>query len=176
MFTELVAQDDAAAFGRFLNARLLSSDQLTPKADRGAYFGVARACSSHVFLDPDTGLRLKGVGGKKGAAYVFGAELQAIAVARPNRLTLVFDQSLSRGGQHSALVEKLAGLHALGLSTLAYESHACFVLVAANDILINKARMILLRESRLPESRVLSGPQNNQMQRTKPAQAMELRR
>jgi len=110
MFTELVAQDDAAAFGRFLNAPLLSSDQLTPKTDRGAYFAVARTCSSHVFLDPDTGLRLMRRGCKKGPAYVFGAELQAIALDRPDRLTLVFDQSLSRRAQHGALVEKLSGV------------------------------------------------------------------
>lgn len=164
MFTEPVAEEEARAFGNFLNTPLLSIDQLSVRSDRPAYFAEATACSSHLFLDPDTGLRLKPVGGKKAPAYVFGTDLQAIASARPDRLTLVFDQSLSRRGQHAALVEKLAGLHALGLPSIAYESHACFVLVAPNERAIDEARAVLLRESRLPDSRFLRGPQNHYMQ------------
>lgn len=175
MFTEAVDEASAGAFGRFLNARLLSTEQVTVRSDRASYFASAAACSSHLFLDPDTGLRLKTVGGKKAPAYVFGAELQAIASARPERLSLVFDQSLSRNGQHAALVEKLQALHALGLSSLAFESHACFVLVATKDGAIDEARSVLLRESRLPESRILRGPQSNQ-ERTSAAQAMNARR
>ena len=157
MFTEAVPESEAAAFGRFLNVALLSTDQLTDRSDRSEYFAAARGCSSHLLLDPDTGISLKTMSRSRAPSYVFGTELQAIALG-PDRLTLVFDQSLSRGGQRGALFDKLAGLRALGLSGFAYESHACFVVLSAKEESINEARMILKRESRLPDFRILVGP------------------
>ncbi len=157
MFTESVTLQQAEAFSRLLGTRLLSTKTLTTTSDRADYLAPARACRDHVFLDPDTGIRLDPIGGKNAAFYVFGTELVAIASARPEALTLVFDQSLARGGEREQLEGKLSALGAHGLHGVAYVSHACFVLLGKNGSLVNKAFGVLAKESRLPESRFLKG-------------------
>src|SRR5258706_15655948 len=53
---------------------------------------------SNLFLDPDTGLRLKSMRGKRAPQFLFAGELVALARARPSYLTMGFDQSHPRGG------------------------------------------------------------------------------
>ncbi len=177
MFTESVTGDQAKALSHLLGTRLLSEETLTPASDRAAYLAPARDCRDHVFLDPDTGIRLEPARGKKAPLYVFGTELVAIAGARPAALTLVFDQSLARGREREQLQGKLSALAVHGLHGVAYVSHACFVLMGKSDPLVTRAFEALVTESRLPESRFLKGEiQNNQMQRTNAAQALHARR
>lgn len=172
MFSETIAHEQAATLSRLLGTRLLSDEALTPTTDRSAYLAVARNCTEHVFLDPDTGIRIAPNREKKAPLYLFGPELVAIAEARPELLTLVFDQSLARGREREQLERKLVALASHGLHGVAYVSHACFVLVGMNGALVNNALDILKRESSLPESRfVRREPQNNQMQRTRSASA-----
>src|SRR5208337_569197 len=110
MFTdeEPVSADDADAFSRFLGARLISLDILSTGTDRSTYLASAQNCMSHLFLDPDTGIRMKKTNGSKGPLYVFGQELVEIATSRPQLLTLVFDQSLARGKEREQLNAKLS--------------------------------------------------------------------
>jgi len=177
MFTEPVTPQQAKAFAHLLGSRLLCEQTLTRASDREAYLAPARECSDHVFLDPDTGIRLKPTGGKKAPLFLFGSELVAIAGARPDSLTLVFDQSLARGREREQLEGKLSALTVHGLHGVAYVSHACFVLVGKNRALVKRAFEALKTESRLPEGRfVKSEPQNNQMQRTSAAPALHARR
>ena len=69
-------------------------------------------CPSHLFLDPDTGLRLHG---GPGPQHLDVLELAAIANApvRKHKLTLVYDQSYSRQdrltGRKERAHEKLGG-------------------------------------------------------------------
>ena len=177
MFTESVTPNQAKALSYLLGTRLLSEETLTTASDRGAYFAPVRDCRDHVFLDPETGIRLEPTRSKKAPLYVFGTELITIASARPEALTLVFDQSLARGREREQLQGKLSALASHGLHGIAYVSHACFVLVGESGPLVKRAFEALEKESRLPESRFLKGePQNNQMQRPSAAQALHARR
>jgi hypothetical protein len=156
MFTESISTQQANAFSGIIGTRLLSLDILTPDADRDAYLAPARDCNDHVFLDPDTGIRLKPTTGLKAPLYIFGTELVAIAAARPERLILVFDQSLGRGKEGKQLKNKLAFLENQGVLGIAYLSHACFVLMSKNSSILEAALKTLKRESLLPENRFLS--------------------
>jgi hypothetical protein len=162
MFTESISTEQANAFSRLLGTRLLSLDTLTHDADRDAYLAPARDCNDHVFLDPDTGIRLKPTRGVKAPRYLFGTELVAIVDARPEKLILVFDQSLARGAERKQLESKLSIFANQGILGIAYVSHACFVLMGKNRGVLESAFETLKRESRLPESRFLSWGLQNQ--------------
>lgn len=154
MFTEQVAEPDAAAFSRLIGAPLLSTTILS--SDRGTFVDTARACEGHLFLDPDTGLSLKTIGGRKASNYVFGSELIDIATSRPRSLTLVFDQCIARGQVREGLKGKLKYLRNRSVHGLAYESHACFVLVSCDAALLSKARCVLQEDGHLPSARLLA--------------------
>ena len=161
MFTDSVSSEQVDAYSHLLGTRVLSREVLTPEVDREAYLAPARDCEDHVFLDPDTGIRLEPIGGKKAPAYLFGPELLAIASARPERLTLVFDQSLARGAERRQMEGKLSTFAEQGVHGVAYVSHACFVLVGMDSSLVATAFENLMTESRLPDSRFLkAAPQN----------------
>lgn len=153
MFTEHVSCKEASAFSRLLGVALLSHDLLETWTDREAYFAGARSCADHLFLDPDTGLRLTAKGAKNRPSYLFGPELILIVRERPTSLTLVFDQSLARGREREQLEEKLAYLHKHGITSLAYVSHACFILMSTRKELVKKALRAIQGESGLPTSR-----------------------
>jgi hypothetical protein len=157
MFTEPVPGEQVDAFARLLGVPILSQEMLRPETNRFAYFAAARACKTHLFLDPDTGLRFNRLGGKKAPSYLFGQELALIAGSRPSLLTLVFDQSLRRGNKPEHLEGKLRTLAAEGLHGAAYVSHACFLLVSRDADLVRKAVLAVLQQSGLPSSRFAEG-------------------
>lgn len=155
MFTESVTSEDATVFSALLGIPLLSTDVLHVETNRQAYFAAARSCQSHLFLDPDTGLRLKPTKGKDHPSYLFGPEALAMVSERPKSLTLVFDQSLPRGREREHLAKKIAFFEEHGVFSLAYVSHACFILMSSQDELIDKAWKVIQDESRLPAARFI---------------------
>jgi hypothetical protein len=154
MFTELVTSDKTASFSRFLGVRLVSTEPLTPATDRVKYFSSCEALGN-LFLDPDTGVRLSPCRGLKSVNYVFAPELVALSRARPKALTLVFDQSFSRGSQARHIQEKLAFFESRGVHGFAYSSHAPFLLLSADLELAGRARERLIQVSGLPASRLV---------------------
>lgn len=154
MLTEKATPDEIQAFERFLGAPLISTDVLSATTDRKAYLSCA-VQAGNLFLDPDTGLRVKSPSPQRSPEYLFSAELVEIVSARPESLTLVFDQSLPRGGESTALMKKLHHLRAEGVHTFAYVSHACFVVASCDKALIDKALTHVRSESRLPANRFL---------------------
>lgn len=169
MFTERASSEQADTYAHLLGTRILSREILTCEVDRDVYLAAARECHEHVFLDPDTGIRLKRkpTARKKAPLYLFDNELVAIADARPRKLTLVFDQSLKRGSKHQELQHKLSTLASHGVHSVAYVSHACFVLAGKDRSLVETALDTLKKESHLPGSRFLAGaPQNKAMHPT----------
>ena len=103
MFTHNVTDDAANRFARLLGVQIISRERLHVGTDREAYLGVCKR-PSHVFLDPDTGLK---VGRGNRPEYLFTDELVRLAEARPEFLTLVFDQSLQRGNEENQVRSKL---------------------------------------------------------------------
>ena len=155
MFTEYVSSERADWFGRLLGTRILSREVFNTSVDRDIYLAPARDCREHVFLDPDTGIRLKPTRGKTSPKYIFDTELVAIANARQGRLTLVFDQSLARGKECQQMKHKLSKLAERCVYGVAYVSHACFVLVGTDQSSVESALETIKRESGLPEPRFL---------------------
>jgi len=155
MFTEPVNGSGAATFSALLRVPLLSTEVLAQGQDRNEYFTTARSCASHLFLDPDTGVRLKSTRGKKAPAYLLLDELVHIARRQESLLTMVFDQCLQRGAEAAGLRAKLEELKAQRCYGFAYQSHACFLVVGQDCVLVGRARSIL-REANLPEDRFVT--------------------
>ena len=154
MFTKPVTAEEAEKFARFLGARLLSDECLTPKCERATYFSQC-AGVGNLFLDPDTGVRLTKKGGLRSVNYVFASELIEWSHARPNSLTIVFDQSYSRGRQEGLMQEKLGYFVAHGVYGFAYSSHAPFLFLSSNKDLSDRARKQIIEVSKLPEERLV---------------------
>lgn len=154
MLTEEATPDDIRAFERFLGTPLISTEVLTTATDREQFLSCAHR-AGNLFLDPDTGLRMKPTIGVRAPEYLFSSELIRIVASRPKALTLVFDQSLPRGGEPAALLGKLRQLLGEGIHSFAYVSHACFVVAAHDRGLIEKALAHVQSESRLPARRFL---------------------
>ncbi len=154
MFTEEVPAPAVTAYEALLGAKVVSADVLGAGTDRRAYLACAAPCGN-LFLDPNTGLRMEPTGGRRAAEYLFASELLGLAEQRPERLTMVFDQSLPRGSERSQLDRKLRALRQDGLFGYAYVSHASFVVVGRDRSLIERSCRHVLDESRLPEGRLL---------------------
>jgi hypothetical protein len=154
MLTEGASKEDIDAFENFLGARVISKEVLTTTTNRETYFSCATQCGN-LFLDPDTGLRLKNTKGKRAPEYLFASELDHVVSCRSAALTLVFDQSLPRGNERKALQHKLADLLRRGVHGFAYVSHASFLVTGRNEELIKRAFEHVRSQSRLPLGRFL---------------------
>ncbi len=154
MFTEAVPTEEAREFSKMLGASLVPVDEvLTRETDRIRYLAGSRKCG-HLFLDPDTGLRIEPITTAKAPCYLFGPDLISLVQARPRSLTLVFDQAIPNGSRHlrvEYINEKLRHLQAAEkeLHGFAYVSHACFILVSKDATVLRSARETILKESRL---------------------------
>jgi hypothetical protein len=156
MYAEAPTSSDVEAFEYLLGASVVSRAVLGRDTDRRVYFEPARTCDAHLFLDPDTGVALGKKPRRDSPSYLFADELVEIAQARPHLLSLVFDQSVARGSERQQLDAKLSALAARGLHGLAYVSHACFLLVASNGRLMDRAIELVRGESRLPATRFIA--------------------
>jgi hypothetical protein len=154
MFTEAMLPADIAAFESLLEAPVISAEVLTVDSDRAAYFAAASRCG-HLFLDPDTGLRMRATRGVRAPQYLFGAELRQLAEQRRSSLTAVYDQSVARGSEGLHLEGKLRQLRREEVFGFAYRSHACFIVASCDRDLVVRARSQVIAQSRLPENRFL---------------------
>jgi hypothetical protein len=157
MFTEAVLHSDVVAFESLLDAKIISTEILTIETDRLAYLACCSS-SGHIFLDPDTGLRMRTTRGVRAPQFLFAQELEALVEQRPDSLTVVFDQCVGRGSERLHLNAKLRALREHGVFAWAYVSHACFVVAGRDPALLARARERVITESRLPEGRILSLP------------------
>jgi len=149
MFTHRTSPQGAAAFSRFLGVPLVTADVLTPLCDRGCYFASCHSCHS-VFLDPDTGVRLRVTRRRDAPHYIFARELIDLVKVRPQALTLTFDQSLARGRERGQIRVKLAHFAAHGIHAFAYVSHASFIVLGQSGVLVRRAHEQILAASGLP--------------------------
>ncbi|MGO8897324.1 MAG: hypothetical protein ACLQU5_03125, partial [Isosphaeraceae bacterium] len=152
---------DVAAFESLLGAKIVSTEVLSIDSDRLAYLACGSSCG-HLFLDPDTGLRMRSTRGIRAPEYLFAAELLRLAEQRPGSLTIVFDQSVGRGSERLHLEGKLRELRHHSVFGFAYVSHACFVVASPDRGIVDRARSQVISRSRLPESRFLPVDPPNQ--------------
>lgn len=158
MFSEDCPPAFVKEYAAFLGLPMVTAAPVPASAGRNAYFLrlIAWNATDHLFLDPDTGLALSGSGNSR--RHVTVEELLAIAEGRAGKLTLVFDQSLTRGSEEERRAQALAKLIWLdehGVSGLTYSSHANFILVSTDKQVLNEAKHTLLRASLLPIRRFI---------------------
>jgi hypothetical protein len=154
MFTEAVTAVEVKAFESLLGATVVSTEVLTLDTDRAAYLACGSSCG-HLFLDPDTGLRMRSTRGVRAPEYLFGGELIQLVQQRSKSLTVVFDQSVGRGSERLHLEGKLRALRHHDVFGFAYVSHACFLVVSMDREAIDRARSRVIAKSHLPDSRFL---------------------
>ena len=153
MFTDRATAASVRAFESFLGVNVVGAALFTESTNRADHF-TALARHRNVFLDPDTGIKLKKAKGAESVKYVFASELVALCQESPERLLVVFDQSVPRGSEKSAIQQKLRHFSDAGLHGFAYLSHACFVTLSATKDRCRMARANLLA-SGLPQTRVI---------------------
>lgn len=130
-----------------LNDALVSSD------DRSKHV-ASLARHRHIFLDPDTGIKIEPFKGAKPVNYVFGPELVELCKQLSECLLLVFDQSVPRGSERTHIAKKLSYFRQRNIFGFAYVSHACFVVLSQSESSCQAAREQLLK-SHLPQSRLV---------------------
>ncbi len=153
MFTEHVSDAQVRAYEKFVGVTVLAREPLTPAPFRENRFS-ASAEHRHVFLDPNTGVRLRPQGGKAGTDRVLGREIAALCSGYPDRVVVVFDQAFAFGSAPRTLGEKLHFFEAEGIYGFAYLSHACLLVLSENSVLCERAYDRLL-SLHLPEKRLL---------------------
>ena len=137
-------------YADFLEARLVNGDI----ARRPQLTHAVAEDPGHLFLDPDTGLRL---GRARNRDAVSSDELIEIAHSRNRQqnLVLVYDQSIDRnaGPPRQQIREKLRHLHAANpvVHGAAYVSHIAFIWVSTDPEIVSAATRKLVLASRLPE-------------------------
>ena len=152
VFTGPFCPSFAEKFSDFLGIPLLESEAAS---DRKSLVETANSCPDHLFLDPDTGLDISTTS-KFSKEHLRGDELIRIAKARKDKLTLVFDQSYSRADdRHQKTKEKLNFLKNDGVHSIAYYSHANFILASPNEKILDDAKHILMTELKLPHKRII---------------------
>ena len=98
MFTHRVAPEKLKAFASFLGVQVVSPTRLTASTNRARHL-AALAHHRHIFLDPDTGIKLRPPKRSDAVKYVLAPELISLCRESPERLLLVFDQSVPRGAR-----------------------------------------------------------------------------
>ncbi len=156
MFTDKDPTSYSKEYCRFLGVYAVTTETFR-KYRRDRWVAAGNHCQDHLFLDPDTGLRLEKP--KRDLnKYLLLCELVTVANARPKKLTLVFDQSIDRREEKSGTNEvqtreKLKRLECRGVHGLAYRSHANFILVSCDQDVLRCAKSTLVNSSQLPPER-----------------------
>ena len=135
--------------------KLVCTDVLVQCCDRRAYLAACGDCRS-IFLDPDTGVRLRSGNDKRSTEFIFGDELIEMAAAREQGLVLTFDQSLARGREREEVQTKLDHFLARGVDGFAYISQASFLVLGQSCVVVREARDQLLAASGLPAPRIVT--------------------
>ena len=154
MFTSNAARI-AGSFSDFLRAPLASTAVLSSKSARAESIQKCRG-TGNLFLDPDTGVFCKKAPNSPSRKHVYAEELVDLVLARRGSLTAVYDQSFRRGDVRAQLKRKLWYFGRRRVIGFAYQSHACFLVLAANVGIVREAKERLLAVG-LPSNRLI-GP------------------
>ena len=163
MYLDYRAQPFDPTFARryadFLGIHLLQGDVYA----RGLVRNVASAWPHHVFLDPDTGLRIpiaRPPGGWN--KYVGMDEFARVAGAlrlRQHQLTMIYDQSYARANPETRNRQVEAKLNILrdcyGLHAVAYVSHVVFIWASLDERVVVRATQRLLEHLAIPPTRLV---------------------
>ena len=155
MFTDDDPAHYAADYRHFLGVDAVTIQSFIQSGrDRATWLEAAQTCQCHLLIDPDTGLPFNESGrvprDENGPAFLMPDELVRIVNARPDKLTLVFDQSFHREDPAYDQIEQIKGklrwLRQQRVQGLVYHSHATFFIVSLNRQVLADTRRILLNQ------------------------------
>ena len=148
----------------FLGVPAVTTKTLRNTGAQRARIMVGHSCQGHLFFDPDTGLNMDTDKREyPREKYLMGSELVAATKARPEKLTLVYDQSFSHSNKLATakIEEKLRWLTQEGRDIhglyyrLPKHDHPNFLLVSKDPSILAYAKGILLDSSKIPEHRLI---------------------
>jgi len=144
MFTEPVTLGEVVQFEAFLGARVVRPDPVVPGEDRRSYF-ILPSSEHRILVDPNKGVRMgRPSRARASVDYVFPEEVVGLCRGEPRRLVVTFDQSHVRGQEPESLSGKLAAFRREGVHGFAYRSHACFLVLTADEALATEAQAHLV--------------------------------
>ena len=145
----------ACRYADFLGVRLAHGNI----KERSELVDAVAENPGHLFLDPDTGLRLDNA---KAPQHVNVNEFIAMAHSptREHKLVLVYDQSIDRrynikGTPNQQLGDKLRRLHEADVHAAAYVSHIAFIWASTDPEIVSAAARRLVSASHLPDFRLV---------------------
>jgi hypothetical protein len=153
MFTDVPnAAHYAADYRRLIGVPTVTDQSFVQSGrNRNDWLEVARTCQDHLLIDPDTGLPFDETGRRPvdeddrrntPEAILYAGELAEIVKNRPDKLTLIFDQSFHWSGGDESILRQINGklwwVSQQDLHGLVYDSHAKFLLVSMDrDVLLS---------------------------------------
>ena len=156
--------NDYAQFLGLENAIVLPSNQ---RVRAQLVSDVAAYPNRHLFLDPDTGIRLSR-NQRPGKQHITMEELKKIATERDDSVVLVFDQSYHRETKTArekieAKLQLLTGLGIVGGAVIVRESPCtCYVMVSTNKSdAVNRSILKIRNVLPIPESRLVIPPKHD---------------
>ena len=164
MFTGTFSANQIESYAKILGVTRQALVDINDHLARGRpeFLKIAKSSTNHLFLDPDTGLSFEVK--RSSRKHITTEELIRIAEARPDKLTLVYDQSFTRESGNYKMRQtnqKLEYLSGRGLSGFSYVSEIALTVVStASDVLLFAADT-LHRSTGLPASRrriLFAGP------------------
>ena len=140
MFTHQWPEDQVSVYADYLGGTVLTTEIVDGATDRRGYFAAA-ASAGDVFLDPNTGVPERNVSQQDLPKYVRMRELCEMVGRRPNRLTVVYDQSIANGADASEVeTRKLARLNECGVVGFAYAAQVSFLILSGSRAIIGQAK------------------------------------
>jgi hypothetical protein len=142
MFTDPPTPEEEHSYSTFLGVEHLDEElRDAPEGERTAWLDLIKqkAGENNVFLDPDTGIRLKkGMpSGKRAAAFVSVSEIFEILRHNRESLLLCFDQSLDRRNSGQSRTEKINYLRQYNVHACYFVSHTSFLLASFDRLLLD---------------------------------------
>ena len=146
------------SYARALNVDIVHGESRI----RNQFLHASQTCGDHLLLDPDTGLSIKGATSNQ--LIAIGDFIHIVnSPNRSSKLTLVYDQSYSRGENQAKfrerVEEKLQLLRNGNVHAVAYMAEpslkVCFIWASVDAKVVTEATQRMQQESHFPTRRFM---------------------
>lgn len=153
MLTDNWKSADIVAYENFLHVKVAQPKVIDSSFNRAEYFSVSLR-NQWIFIDPNIGVKVTLSDKIRSSEHVLSCELIWLCDGNDDRLVLAYDQSHPRGKEAASIKGKLDHFGRQGISSFAYLSHACFLVMSRNEANLRSARERIL-VTRLSQDRIV---------------------
>ncbi len=168
MFSSEWSAADCALYECLVGVTIIQECIVPNRRDRADYF-LAAAAPAHVtkdvFLDPDTGFRVRpGLPARRRYdEYLFAAEVRdSLLPPDSTRLAVIYDQSVSRGSELESATQKLRVLRSLELYAFAYCAQVAMIGVSRNEPRVRDIVTSIRQRNNIPQDRFQAAHELNE--------------